>query len=44
MAITKELKQRLDYLYGLSLPDQVDEACKDLLFGGFSCYSLNSLA
>ena len=39
MAITKELKQRLDYLYGLSLPDQVDEACKDLLFGGFSCYS-----
>lgn len=39
MAITKELKQRLDYLYGLSLPDQVDETCKDLLSGGFSCSS-----
>ena len=39
MAITKELKQRLDYLYGLSLPDQVDETCKDLLSGGFLCVS-----
>lgn len=37
MAQTKALGQKLDHLYGLSLPDQVGGVCKDLLSEGFSC-------